>query len=110
MSDYVLICDMSDYVLICNISNYVLICDMSDYVLICDMLDYVLICDMSDYVLISDMSSYALLKDAIDKKHRAALMEAGKNLDVLIPRTPKSNWMIHPQWVDRYVCISCFNL
>ena len=65
------------------------------------MLDYILCSNMSNYVLISDMSSYALLKDTIEKKHRAALMQAGKNLDVLTPRTPKSNWMIHLSWLKR---------
>jgi hypothetical protein len=89
------------YFLICL--DYVLIFNMSNYVLICNMSDYVLFSNISNYVLISDMSSYALLKDTIEKKHRAALMQAGKNLDVLTPRTPKSNWMIHTAWVDRYI-------
>ena len=48
------------------------------------------------------MSSYPLLNGNIDRKHRGALMEAGKNLDMLVTRTPKTNWMIHDSWVDRY--------
>ena len=55
-----------------------------------------------DYVLIADMSLYPLLNGTIDKGHWAALMQGGKNLDVLVTRTPKTNWMIHPSWVDRY--------
>jgi hypothetical protein len=69
------------------------------------MSDYVLFSNMSNYVLISDMSSYALLKDTIEKKHRAALLQQGKNLDVLTTRTPKSNWVLHPAWIDRFVCL-----
>jgi hypothetical protein len=56
-------------------------------------------------VRIADMASYLLLNGNIDRGHRAALMEAGKNLDVLVTRTPKSNWMIHDSWVNRYVSV-----
>ncbi|XP_044432407.1 uncharacterized methyltransferase At2g41040, chloroplastic-like [Triticum aestivum] len=48
-----------------------------------------------------NVSSYALLNGNIDRKHRGTLMEAGKNLNVLVTRTPRSNWMIHHSWVDR---------
>ena len=30
-------------------------------------------------------------------------MEAGHELPVLVTHTPKSDWMIHPDWADRYV-------
>jgi hypothetical protein len=58
-----------------------------------------------DYVVIADMASYPLLNGNIDRGHRGALMESGTNLGVVITRTPKSNWMIHPSWVDRYVSV-----
>jgi hypothetical protein len=56
-------------------------------------------------VRITDMASYPLLNANIDRGHRAALMAAGTNLDVLVPRTPKANWMIHPLWLNRYVSV-----
>ena len=52
----------------------------------------------------ADMSLYPLLDGKIDRVHQAALMQGGKNLDVLVTRTPRTNWMIHPLWVNRYVC------
>ena len=49
------------------------------------------------------MASYALLNGAIDGKHRARLWENGKTPNLVRTRGPSYNWMIHPDWVDRYV-------
>jgi hypothetical protein len=58
----------------------------------------------ADYVLLcAEMAPYPLLNPTIDVKHRAKHMEAGHELPVLVTRTPKSDWMIHPDWADRYV-------
>ena len=56
------------------------------------------------FVICAEMATRSLLSPNIDSKHRAALLEADPgSLDVLITRTPKSNWMIHPAWIDRFV-------
>lgn len=57
------------------------------------------------FIRTADMASYPLLNGIIDRGHRAALMAEGKHLDVLVTRTPKTNWMIHSAWVDRYVSV-----
>ena len=46
-----------------------------------------------------------MLNPHIDNTHRAAKLE-GKKLKPLVTRTPKENWRIHPDWVQRYVCYS----
>lgn len=47
------------------------------------------------------MASYSLLDPAIERDHRDDLIQGGAWLDVLTTRTPQSNWMIHPGWVQR---------
>ena len=49
------------------------------------------------------MDRYPLLSQAIDRNHRAAIWEKGREPHVLRTRTPAHNWKIHPAWVDRYV-------
>ncbi|KAK1630167.1 hypothetical protein QYE76_004482 [Lolium multiflorum] len=49
-----------------------------------------------------DMAARPLLDPGIDQKHRASHLEADpQSIDPLQTRTPKKNWMIHPQWEDR---------
>ncbi|KAK1630045.1 hypothetical protein QYE76_004360 [Lolium multiflorum] len=49
-----------------------------------------------------DMAARPLLDPVIDQKHRASYLEADpQSIDPLQTRTPKKNWMIHPQWEDR---------
>ncbi|KAK1684592.1 hypothetical protein QYE76_045440 [Lolium multiflorum] len=49
-----------------------------------------------------DMAGRPLLDPGIDQKHRASHLEADpQSMDPLQTRTPKKNWMIHPQWEDR---------
>ena len=48
------------------------------------------------------MEGMSLLDPSIDSKHRAAILCEGK-IDPLITRTPKENWRIHPDWVQRFV-------
>ncbi|KAK1650728.1 hypothetical protein QYE76_068533 [Lolium multiflorum] len=49
-----------------------------------------------------DMAARPLLDPGIDQKHRASHLEADpQSMDPLQTRTPKKNWMIHPQWEDR---------
>lgn len=47
------------------------------------------------------MSTYNLLFGSVDEQHRARLLEEGQKLPVLITRTPREDWMIHPDWIDR---------
>jgi hypothetical protein len=66
----------------------------------------------------ADMATRSLLDQGIDSKHRAALLESHgflspESIETLQTRTPKFNWMIHPEWVQRYVsylfiCASTF--
>ncbi|KAK1651020.1 hypothetical protein QYE76_068825 [Lolium multiflorum] len=50
----------------------------------------------------SYMAARPLLDPVIDQKHRASHLEADpQSIDPLQTRTPKKNWMIHPQWEDR---------
>ncbi|KAK1613114.1 hypothetical protein QYE76_036787 [Lolium multiflorum] len=52
--------------------------------------------------LVEDMAARPLLDPGIDQKHRASHLEADpQSMDPLQTRTPKKNWMIHPQWEDR---------
>ncbi|KAM0857006.1 hypothetical protein ACQ4PT_048745 [Festuca glaucescens] len=56
----------------------------------------------SDHAQHSDMATRTLLNPKIESKHRAALLEANlKSLEPLQTRTPRANWLIHPEWVDR---------
>ncbi|KAK1605043.1 hypothetical protein QYE76_028716 [Lolium multiflorum] len=49
-----------------------------------------------------DMAARSLLDPLIDQKHRASHFEADpQSMEPLQTRTPKKNWMIHPQWEDR---------
>ena len=58
---------------------------------------------MSLYVLnFAGMERVYLIKDAVDKKHRARILQE-RRLETLITRGPRENWQIHPAWVDRYV-------
>ena len=52
------------------------------------------------------MEGMPLLNADVDKNHRAALLRDRK-LEPLITRTQKTDWMIHPAWVQRYVFILC---
>ena len=61
------------------------------------------ICDTNFLLNMAGMGSYPLLNPAVDSKHRAKIWEAGSQPNVLRTRTPASNWMIHPDWVERYV-------
>ncbi|KAK1666710.1 hypothetical protein QYE76_054869 [Lolium multiflorum] len=48
------------------------------------------------------MAARSLLDPLIDQKHRASHLEADpQSMEPLQTRTPKKNWMIHPQWEDR---------
>lgn len=47
------------------------------------------------------MAPYPLLNPLIDIKRRAKRTEDGQELPVLVTRTSKSDWMIHPDWADR---------
>nr|XP_051197044.1 uncharacterized protein LOC127310404 [Lolium perenne] len=48
------------------------------------------------------MAARSLLDPLIDQKHRASHFEADpQSMEPLQTRTPKKNWMIHPQWEDR---------
>ncbi|XP_071674303.1 serine/threonine-protein phosphatase 7 long form homolog [Lolium perenne] len=48
------------------------------------------------------MAARPLLDPGIDEKHRASHLESDpQSIDPLQTRTPKKNWMIHPQWEDR---------
>ncbi|XP_051214137.2 serine/threonine-protein phosphatase 7 long form homolog [Lolium perenne] len=48
------------------------------------------------------MAARPLLDPVIDQKHRASHLESDpQSIDPLQTRTPKKNWMIHPQWEDR---------
>jgi hypothetical protein len=49
------------------------------------------------------MEGMALLDPEIDSKHRAAKLCQHQKIEPLITRTPKENWRIHPDWVQRYV-------
>ena len=50
------------------------------------------------------MAAYPMLSNAIDGKHRASrCWEADETAHPLHTRTARSNWMIHPAWVNRYV-------
>jgi len=49
------------------------------------------------------MAAHALLSGVIDGKHRAKIWEGGDKPKILRTRGPAYNWMIHPDWVDRYV-------
>ena len=44
-----------------------------------------------------------MLNADIDRMHRAAQLESSVNIEPLVTRTPKENWMIHHAWVQRYV-------
>ncbi|KAK1668388.1 hypothetical protein QYE76_056547 [Lolium multiflorum] len=51
---------------------------------------------------VSNMAARPLLDPGIDQKHHASHLEADpQSIDPLQTRTPKKNWMIHPQWEDR---------
>src|SRR4051812_38544930 len=50
------------------------------------------------------MAAYPMLSNAIEGKHRAArCWELGDTPHALHTRTSRSNWRIHPAWVNRYV-------
>ena len=57
------------------------------------------------FVICAKMATASLLRAEIDAKHRAKRWEDGEKLEVLITRTPKFNWMIHPAWHQRYVLV-----
>jgi hypothetical protein len=68
--------------------------------------NYVIICNICE--LCEDMAARSLLDPLIDQKHRASHLEADpQSMEPLQTRTPKKNWMIHPQWEDRYL-FNCF--
>ena len=47
--------------------------------------------------------AFSLLSQKIDRKHRAAKLEASPGcLSTLVTRGPTENWQIHPAWVQRY--------
>lgn len=54
-------------------------------------------------IIPTGMSTYNLLFGSVDEQHRARLLEEGQKLPVLITRTPREDWMIHPDWIDRLV-------
>jgi hypothetical protein len=58
------------------------------------------------------MERVSLLSPEIESKHRAArLGESPGSIEPLATRTPRVYWMIHHDWVPRYLFIPCiFNL
>ena len=54
--------------------------------------------------MLAEMEMESLLDAGIDSKYRSTILQE-RNLETLVTRTPKKNWMIHPYWVDRYVFI-----
>jgi hypothetical protein len=55
---------------------------------------------------------YLLLDPVIDSKHRGALVhaigfETTNAIETLQAPTPKNNWMIHLEWLQRYVSHIC---
>nr|XP_051229877.1 serine/threonine-protein phosphatase 7 long form homolog [Lolium perenne] len=60
------------------------------------------IMEYMDVKMEKDMAARPLLDPGIDEKHRASHLESDpQSIDPLQTRTPKKNWMIHPQWEDR---------
>lgn len=55
------------------------------------------------FLICAEMTTRSLLRADVDAKHRGKRWEDGEKLEPLMLRTPKSNWMIHPAWHQRYV-------
>jgi len=70
------------------------------------MFEFQLSVPLCTYILISAvMEGMWLLNPHIDSGHRSKALEVCADLrefKPLITRTPKENWRIHPQWVQRY--------
>ena len=50
------------------------------------------------------MAGMWLLDPHIDSGHRAKVLEVNpRKLKPLVTRTPRENWRIHPEWVQRYL-------
>uniref|UniRef100_A0ACD5WWJ2 Uncharacterized protein n=1 Tax=Avena sativa TaxID=4498 RepID=A0ACD5WWJ2_AVESA len=57
---------------------------------------------LHDRISHASRMSGSLLNADIDRKHRSTLLDAEPgSLKHLITRTPMSNWMIHPYWLQR---------
>ena len=61
--------------------------------------------------MLAEMEMESLLDADIDSKHRCTIMQE-KDLETLVTRTPKKNWMIHSYWSDDVHgdCGTLFNL
>ena len=77
------------------------------------MFQFVLSMDLcftnSGILICAVMEGMWLLDATMDSGYRAKLLEGNpRKLKPLITRTPKENWMIHPEWVQRLTRLLCF--